>query len=384
MNQMTDSCVNSYDEWTPLKEVVVGVCEGYDAHDMDNSFVLFYFDNLFAALSSASDTIHSSIAERPRFVSISKKILDELSEDLEDFVKVLELAGVRVLRPAKLPVSRPENIRSLLWDAKPTPALNVRDNTIILGSNIVETAPHVRGRIFENDLLKPILHRYYSNGANWISMPRPALASGSIDDSYFRRRNLEIDTWLRSESQQEINGLGYEIVFDGAQCIRFGRDVVVNVSNQNHALGLEWMKRNFGSTFRFHRVEGMADNHIDSIVLPLRPGLLLLRSKEYRSLLPDRLRRWDIVVAPEPKTENLNNYVSETMFIASKYIDMNVLSIDESTVVVNSLNPELIKRLEEHRFTVIPSRNRHRRVFSGGFHCFTLDCVREGGLEDYL
>jgi glycine amidinotransferase len=69
---------------------------------------------------------------------------------------------------------------------------------------------------------------------------------------------------------------------------------------------------------------------------------------------------------------------------ASRYIDINVLSIDEDTVVVNSHYPELVAVLEQRGFTVVPVRHRHRRLFGGGFHCFTLDTVRDGGCEDYL
>ncbi|MEU0222486.1 inosamine-phosphate amidinotransferase 1, partial [Streptomyces sp. NPDC006265] len=70
--------------------------------------------------------------------------------------------------------------------------------------------------------------------------------------------------------------------------------------------------------------------------------------------------------------------------IGSRYMDINLLSVDENTVVVNSLYPELIEVLEARGFTVVPVRHRHRRLFGGGFHCFTLDTVRRGGPEDYL
>lgn len=43
-----------------------------------------------------------------------------------------------------------------------------------------------------------------------------------------------------------------------------------------------------------------------------------------------------------------------------------------------------MRTLEKHRFTVVPVRHRHRRLFGGGFHCFTLDTVRAAGPEDYL
>ena len=38
---------------------------------------------------------------------------------------------------------------------------------------------------------------------------------------------------------------------------------------------------------------------------------------------------------------------------------------------------ELIKTLESYRFTVIPLELRHSRTLGGGFHCVTLDLIRQ-------
>lgn len=53
-------------------------------------------------------------------------------------------------------------------------------------------------------------------------------------------------------------------------------------------------------------------------------------------------------------------------------------------MIVNDACLGLIRTLGDHKFTVVPVRHRHRRLFGGGFHCFTLDTVRTGGPEDYL
>ena len=127
-----------------------------------------------------------------------------------------------------------------------------------------------------------------------------------------------------------------------------------------------------------------ADNHIDSLMLPLRPGLLLMRNPEVADRLPRPLQAWDRIYAPVPVEQNFPQYGDDDVIISSPYIDMNVLSVNESTVVVNSLSPELIREFERHRFTVIPVRHRHRRLFGGGFHCFTIDTVRTGDCEDYF
>ncbi|GAA2354018.1 hypothetical protein GCM10010376_91140 [Streptomyces violaceusniger] len=60
-----------------------------------------------------------------------------------------------------------------------------------------------------------------------------------------------------------------------------------------------------------------------------------------------------------------------------------MLSVDPDTVLVNEACPELARTLEEAKFTVVPVQHRHRRLFGGGFHCFTLATVREGGPEEY-
>jgi len=61
---------------------------------------------------------------------------------------------------------------------------------------------------------------------------------------------------------------------------------------------------------------------------------------------------------------------------ASKWIAMNVLSLDPSTIVVDRKQDRLINTLERNNFTVIPHELRHSRTLGGGFHCVTLDLKR--------
>lgn len=367
--------VNSFDEWSRLREVVVGRAEHYTEHDLDPSFLLFFFENVAPALGNVDGN--------RRLLSIPAQLVDELNEDIAGFADALHGCGVTVLRPAA--PGKDVDIRSPHWDARATPPLNVRDQTIILGNTIVETASHIRARVFENDWLKPIFYRYWQNPrTNWLSMPRPALGAGSLDDAYFRRNGVDVSRASEFETAQSVDGLGLELVFDGAQCIRLGRDVLVNVANDNHQMALRWLRDNVPQ-LRFHVLDAMADNHIDSIVVPLRPGVMLLRSPQFLPYLPASMQSWEAIYPPamsQPEPDySPFGFVIPT---ASRYIDINVLSVDESTVVVNSHYPELISVLEKRGFTVVPVRHRHRRLFGGGFHCFTLDTVRDGGLEDYL
>ncbi|MEV0730591.1 hypothetical protein [Polymorphospora sp. NPDC050346] len=69
--------------------------------------------------------------------------------------------------------------------------------------------------------------------------------------------------------------------------------------------------------------------------------------------------------------------------LAENYVS-HELSVDPDTILVNEACPELARALERKGFTVVPVRHRHRRLFGGGLHCFTLDTVREGGADDFL
>jgi N-dimethylarginine dimethylaminohydrolase len=67
----------------------------------------------------------------------------------------------------------------------------------------------------------------------------------------------------------------------------------------------------------------------------------------------------------------------------SPYIGMNILSVDPSTIICDSVQTPLIRELEKHHITCIPIQFRHAMALAGGIHCVTLDLRRQGVLEDY-
>ncbi|MET9572455.1 hypothetical protein ACFYNW_32525 [Streptomyces virginiae] len=92
------------------------------------------------------------------------------------------------------------------------------------------------------------------------------------------------------------------MMLDGAQVLRLGRDLVVNIAQANHTRGVEWLERHLAGRYRIHRVYRMADNHIDSMLLALRPGVSLARHDGIRDLLPEPLQSWKFIVPPQPDT----------------------------------------------------------------------------------
>jgi len=369
--------INSYDEWSPLKEVIVGSAYNYALPPIEQSFKLFYHD-----------LIHEQFPiTAPKM--IKQKYIDELEEDINGLVEVLEQLDIVVHRPSKL--NQVDIIKTPYWETTTLAALNIRDQIIIAGNEIIETAPMIRSRYYENDLLKPILYEYFKAGSHWTLMPKPMMLERSFDLSYVKNPEEYIenaynpDNISRDYSQPaSVYDVGYELMFDGAQCMRFGQDWIVNVSNYNHELGFQWLKRHLDGKIRMHKLDKITDNHIDTTVIPLKPGTLLVRSPKDVEKLPPALQKWDKIYAPEPNKRNFPNYEPDDFILSSDLIDLNVLSIDGDKLIVNSLFPELIKILEHHHFTPIPVQHRHRQLVSGGFHCFTLDTVRSGSLEQYF
>jgi len=88
----------------------------------------------------------------------------------------------------------------------------------------------------------------------------------------------------------------------------------------------------------------------------------------------------------EPIGKELKSMGFETNLfsMSSPWVGMNVLSVNQNTVIADERQVELIKLLEKNKFNVIKLRMRHIYTQGGGIHCATLDTVRDSKLENYF
>ncbi|EOB6679475.1 TPA: glycine amidinotransferase [Vibrio vulnificus] len=374
---------NSHNEWDPLKEVIVGSAENYLSHDRELSFDIFFHENIFKsdwAYPRLKKTSNGTVTATRQ--EINHRYVRELHEDVENLALTLKKLGVVVHRPKTLPKNA-DTIKGFGWEATPIPALNIRDNTVIIGDEIIETPPAIRSRYLETRLMAEVFQDYFESGGRWTTMPRPIMTDCSFDTSYAKK----ISSTLGGPTEPIENVLpsefdvGFEMMLDGAQILRLGKDLIVNVANENHNKAFNWLKRHLEHKYRVHKVIEMSDNHIDSMILALKPGVFLARHAGIKNFMPDAFKNWKYIIPPEPK--NFPKYNDGELILTSPYIDINVLSINESDILVNSECDGLISCLDKNGFNPIPVQHRHRRLFGGGFHCFTLDTVREGELLDY-
>lgn len=377
--------INTHNEWDPLEEIIVGSAKNYVSHDRELSFDVFFHENLFRsdwAYPRLNQATGKPIDERSW--RIAERYTTELAEDVENLAETIASFGVKVRRPIELP-NNAAPIAGFGWEAPPVPALNIRDNTLIIGNEIIETPPAIRSRYLETRLLSKVYADYFNQGAKWTTMPRPILTDRSFDLSYARDTETSLGgpTEVIEDPQSSHYDVGIEMILDGAQALRLGKDIVINVANENHRKGYEWLKRHLEPEYRVHMVYRMSDNHIDSMILALRPGVFLARHEGIRDLMPDSFKNWTYIVPPVPDAASFPRYDDEDLVLTSPYIDLNVLSMSPDHVLVNQDCTGLIDTLERANFDVTPVQHRHRRLFGGGFHCFTLDTVRRGELEDY-
>ncbi|HAR43754.1 MAG TPA: glycine amidinotransferase [Bdellovibrionales bacterium] len=370
MNRLPDDLqkLNVYTEWGKLKEIIVGHCIDTDRVSVDTSFRLFYHQQIKDVLLKNS-------------YELQKKMVQERQEDLDALQKTLESLDVRVRRPKRLEAVTP--FATPHFQGHLTSVQNPRDQILIAGDEIIESSCVNRSRYFETDLLKEIFYGYFRAGARWTCAPRPMMREESFDYSQAQKVPGKGESWKDRQNQDS----SFEMMFDAAQCLKFGKDIVMNVANANHALGADWLERHLQDRFRVHRVT-LTDHHIDGMFMPLRPGVLLinpLTMHDKLDRLPEALKKWDVLTVPEA---DKTRYPEGSVLLASSNISVNVLPVDGNKVIVfdqhGSEHHALMKTLERKGFTPVPVRLRHSRVFDGGVHCATLDTVREDAPEDYF
>lgn len=266
----------------------------------------------------ASTWPHSRITED----IIPGWITDQANEDLESLCDILRSAGVIVHRPD------PADFATTLGMYNYCP----RDRVLIADDVVVDVSMMYACRDQEIDHLRSAL-----SSARSIKMPR---TSG--------------------------------ITLDAANVSRLGDDWLFLLSASGTRDAWRWLTNAFPQK-RIHLCDFYAGIHIDSTIAPLREGTVLLNAgRVNQDNLPAVLRSWDKIWIDRCETREFYHYP-----YASDWIGLNVLSIDPSTVIVDSIQTGLIHTLESHGFTVVPTPMRQSRTLGGGLHCVTLDLRRQ-------
>lgn len=343
------SFVNVHNEWDPLEEVIVGrAVNARIARPDKGLFAVEYRD--FGEVEQ--------IPSGP----YPQRIIEETEEDLSALIETFEKLNIIVRRPEEwghsVEFSTPD------WKTDGQYNYCPRDLFVAVGNTLIEAPMTLRARSLETISYKAILTEYMRSGSRWVCAPKPRLP----DEIY------------RIPGAGEIALREMEPVFDAANVLRVGRDILYLVSDSGNRCGAQWLQTFLGPEYRVRAYEDIySGTHVDTTITLVRPGLVVVSAERvHAGNLPDMFHGWDVI------------YLSDVFDIgytgtayASKWIGINFLMISPELAIVDRSQSTLIRELEKRQVEVIPMQLRHARTLGGGFHCVTLDVRRKGTLETY-
>lgn len=355
--------VRSYNEWDPLEEVIIGSALGA---------VRSAYEPAVAPFIPPGDPEREFEGGHypPEEVERAQEQLDGLAE-------LLEARGIVVRRPD--PIDHAVQVRTPDFDCAFGHAQTCpRDVLLVVGEEIIEAPMAQRSRYFESRAYRSLLKEYFRAGARWTAAPKATMSDQLYVEGY-----ETVSAPYDYSSHPSLNE--FEICFDAASFARMGRDIFWQPDIVSNSLGATWLQRNLGPEFRVHRVEFVDPHphHIDATFVPLRPGLALTnpdRPPKHGCLAVFEENGWELVDAIPSTRPRRQASVDEP----SSWISMNILSLDEQTVVIEEAETSFGEMLQSHGFEVLTCPFDAVYKFGGSFHCCSLDVRRRGDLQSYF
>lgn len=301
--------INSCNEWSPLKKIIVG----------DATHANWPVDDPVFKLESEKTTWRESPVPSG---AVPQWIIDEANQDLDCLAATLIRLGVEVVRPALLDFQQHDG----MYNYCP------RDRLLIYGDTIVDPAMMYPCRDMERQCYQDII----DEAPNYKFMPRHE-----------------------------------GMILDAANVLRLNDQMLFLESASGNRKAYEWLQQQFPEV-EIELCNFYAGVHIDSTIVPLREGLVLLNaSRVNESNCPRVFDTWEKIWIADVVAQDFYQYP-----YASKWIAMNMLVIDPVTVIMDAAQIQLAEILDKKGFEIVPLTLRHSRTLGGGFHCVTLDLER--------
>ena len=317
-----------------------------------------------------SSNFFEKITKNTKVSDPLKKIADETEEDYQILEKLLKDAGVETHRP---------EFDESLYDGNfhGRPPVCPRDHFGVIGETFYATQPT----------------SFYSRTLK------------QIDPKSLFLQNWDYETAIVSTAN--ICRVGKDIFWDRKITKLWdGTGTEQQCMDRINQIKEKWINEGF----RVH--ESDRGYHSDGAFCVVKPGCIvsLFDVQDYKTEFPN----WDVLYLPDQswdkmssflkmkekvggrwwlKGEEHNNQLIEFVntwldkwvgFVEETVFDVNMLSIDENTIICNNYNKEVFEHFKKHKIEPIIFNFRHRYFWDGGVHCITQDLYREGTQEDYL
>ena len=290
-----------------------------------------------------------------------KRIAEETEEDYRTLEKILNQADVKTYRP-KINMEKIKSLRNVY-----RPPVCPRDHFAVIGQKFYSVSPGVHG--FNSILLQ------------------------------IARDDMVIDMQQGQVTTANICRVGKDIFWD------------VEIEDNNTEAHIEkyktiWQNEGFNVHVSYRGY------HSDGCFCVVKPGCIvsLHDIQDYSKEFPG----WDVLYVPdqswsrvspflemkakvggrwwlhgEEKNEQLIQFVNTWLndwvgYVEETVFDVNMLSIDQNTIICNNYNKEVFEHFKKHKVEPVLFNFRHRYFWDGGVHCITQDLYREGKMEDYF
>jgi glycine amidinotransferase len=310
--------------------------------------------------------------------------IERANELLDRFANRLRSMGIMVDRPLPIdfshPVTTPDFSVPHQFGCMPP-----RDVLLTVGHEILEATMSFRCRWFEYLSYRPLLQRYFEEDPLFrhSAAPKPRLTDASYRPGYLTD-SVPVEQRLRWTAEKRFVTTEEEVLFDAADVMRLGQDLIVQHGFTTNKKGIDWLRRHF-QDHRVHAMNFPGDPypiHIDCTFVPVRPGLILVNP--HRAPPPEQLdmfkrNDWEVIPAAPPAHAE-----PPPLCYSSVWLSMNILMIDAKTACVEKSEVHQAEQLSRLGIEVIPVDLRDAYPFGGGLHCCTVDVRREGKCEDYF
>jgi N-dimethylarginine dimethylaminohydrolase len=252
------------------------------------------------------------------------QVINEAREDLETLSLIMEDRDIEVHRPV---------ISTTHW------AYSARDILLTVGNKIIQCPTPFSSRANELELY-PFIKE---TECEIIKAPRPLTE--------------------------------HDPIFDAANVLKMDDKLLYSVSHSANEAGADWLQHQVGTEFEVikWRVVEHDITHIDSTLLSLSKDTVLVNASRVKhDQLPDFMQHYTKIWIDDVRPRSFYHFP-----YASKWIGMNVLSLDPDTVIVDEIQTELKEKLQGAGYKIITTAMRQSRTLGGGFHCVTNDLERK-------
>jgi N-dimethylarginine dimethylaminohydrolase len=264
--------IHSYNEWDPLRSVVVGSAAHANWPVTDPVF------NLESEKTTWKET---PVPRGP----VPQRIIDETNEDLETLAQTLVSLGVTVIRPDSLNFQAHDG----MYNYCP------RDRLLVHGNTIVDPAMMYPCRNMELQCY----HDIVDSAENYLHMPR-----------------------------------NEGMVMDAANVLRLNNKMLFLESASGNRAAYEWLRLQFPN-IDIELCNFYSGVHIDSTIVPLREGLVMLNGSRVKfNQVPKVFDGWHKIWVGDVVAQDFYQYPYASKWIAMNMlvVDPHTVIVDKHQI----------------------------------------------------